>query len=54
MTVRQRVLEARLAERISKNPQLAKQMGIEIKIENKPTKQQLLNKSTVTINDHLL
>lgn len=31
MNVRQRVLEARIAERISKNPSLAKDLGIEIK-----------------------
>lgn len=31
MTVRQRVLEARLAEKIEKNPVLAKTMGLEIK-----------------------
>lgn len=31
MTVRQRVLEARLAEKVDKNPALAKSMGIEIK-----------------------
>lgn len=30
MNVRQRVLEARLAEKACKNPALAKQMGIEI------------------------
>ena len=31
MVVRQRVLAAKLAERVEKNPALAKQMGIEIK-----------------------
>ena len=31
MTVRQRVLEARLAEKIEKNPDLAKTMGVDIK-----------------------
>ncbi len=31
MNVRQRVLEARIAERISKNPSLAKDLGIEIR-----------------------
>lgn len=31
MNVRQRVLEARLAERISKNPNLARELGIEIR-----------------------
>lgn len=34
MTVRQRVLEARLAEKIEKNPALAKTMGLEIKYFN--------------------
>ena len=54
MTIRQRILEARLTEKIRKNPQLAIQMGIEIEVNNKPTKQQLENKSTATINDRLL
>ena len=31
MNVRQRVLEARIAQRISKNPNLAKELGIEIR-----------------------
>ena len=30
MTVRERVLQARLIERVNKNPALAKQMGIEV------------------------
>ena len=34
MTVRQRVLEARLAEKIEKNPAFTKTLGIEIKYCN--------------------
>lgn len=37
MTVRQRVLEARVAEKIEKNPALAKIMGLEIKYCNENT-----------------
>lgn len=38
MTVRERVLALRLLEKQNKNPELAKQLGIEIKIEERQKK----------------
>lgn len=35
MTVRERVLEARLLEKINRNPAFAKQIGIELEQQNR-------------------
>ncbi len=50
MTVRQRVLEARLIEKINRNPKLAKQLGIEVEQWEDTNK---LNKSEIRPTDNL-
>ena len=50
MTVRERILEAKLIEKVNKNPALAKQMGIEIE-QWEGTKK--LNNSEIRSSDNL-
>ena len=51
MNVRQRVLEARLAERITKNPSVAKELGIEIRYKKTADscRQHTVKRSTGTV-----
>ena len=48
MTVKERILTLRLLEKQKKNPELAKKLGINVKMKNKKTSQkQYYNKRSI-------